>query len=529
MKESPITNVETEQGGSPFAKDLKGALSAGVHWFMPMVGFVYASGFLIVFTFFREYGMNAVDFLQAKYMHIGSLFVMSCITIVLPLRYFFMVIKRWLTVKDNRMETKEIFVGLLGEGPFWRTLWERIIIRFFWSDWKRSGHGLHATFPVIGSATLMLWSFLLLLTFARPDFQQAHPGTVFCSLLMPFLIIAVALPVDRLEEFIRKHKISSYLHPDAETAVVQCNCLLRILWTLTGPGFLVWFFWERKSFEEWRRPALGLFFGVPLFITAVTLVRNLCWTKPQPLGQIILPIKPLDHRITIIHWVLYPFQWFLFLVQCWCFCLILTKDYLSVSLRVVLVGEHWQFFKFPWRASVAAYQWFFHLKQTQSGGLFPTGGFTFVFFIVLLVFFAFRFFYRTPSLKENKVGLILSSGALLSLLYYFAIVGFARNIYPYIPAVKGGGDYSLSRPVQLFFHPKFEANIPGLVKDATVSSNLVLLDANSSFVFVALRNDAHGPEGWHDPANKPTVYQIPREALVGIAFAGITSTNNPEP
>jgi hypothetical protein len=213
------------------------------------------------------------------------------------------------------------------------------------------------------------------------------------------------------------------------------------------------------------------------------------------------------------------------------------RNNLGLSLREVFVGKDWYLCKFPSRAASALWGWD-HTGKEQNPHLFPTGGYIFVFFVLLLVFFAFRNFYRIGAIakakNENDGTLskkyepsarfnLVSTFCLLGIIFYFAILSFARNIYPYIPAVKGGGDYTMSHPVQLAFDVGASNSIPQYVRNENQSNHLILLDANSSCIFLATTNDAGGPEKWRSTTNRPTVFEIRREAVISIAY--LNSTN----
>src|SRR5665647_3236660 len=102
---------ESQAEASQFNKSLKEIATIAATWFIPVVGLTYACGFLIVFTFFKNFGINTVEFIEAKYIHIGSLFLMACITIILPIRWIFVAIKRWgkeKTEKDGKSNWDEV-------------------------------------------------------------------------------------------------------------------------------------------------------------------------------------------------------------------------------------------------------------------------------------------------------------------------------------------------------------------------------------------------------------------------------------
>lgn len=121
----------------------------------------------------------------------------------------------------------------------------------------------------------------------------------------------------------------------------------------------------------------------------------------------------------------------------------------------------------------------------------------------------------------------IATACVLIILFYFSILSFARFVYPYIPAGKGGGDYTLSQPVQITFDSAFTNSIPQPVKDGIKSATIILLDENSSFAFLANLNDGGGRETWRT-TNKPAVYEIRREAITSITYFNpvVTNQNN---
>lgn len=175
---SPIDIVpETTLTDDTVGKAIKETAAKTAEWFLAIVGITYACGFLIVFSFFKSFGINTVEFLEAKYIHIGSLFVMACITIVLPVRWMFKGILIWFDNKENKEEVRDILRILVEGGSRLEVFKKRVLKRFFVDDWKLvKKQGLHASVPATGSAIFMMWCFLLLLTFARPDFHKNTPA-----------------------------------------------------------------------------------------------------------------------------------------------------------------------------------------------------------------------------------------------------------------------------------------------------------------------------------------------------------------
>jgi hypothetical protein len=56
-------------------------------WFIPIIGFIYATGFLLVITFFDQFGLreSSGDFFKIKYLHVGILFWLLPLILMAPL------------------------------------------------------------------------------------------------------------------------------------------------------------------------------------------------------------------------------------------------------------------------------------------------------------------------------------------------------------------------------------------------------------------------------------------------------------
>ena len=127
-------------------------LKALSYWFVPVVGLIYACGFLIVFTFFKTFGINGTEFFKAEYIHIGSLFSMGCIICVLLIG--------WLTltaglIRQNKERPLEVI-----------------------------GH-----FAGVGAFGVMLLFFYVIVAFAPRGFYEAHPRIIACIFVVPLLFM----------------------------------------------------------------------------------------------------------------------------------------------------------------------------------------------------------------------------------------------------------------------------------------------------------------------------------------------------
>lgn len=93
--------ADAEEGGSIIWEKIP-------HWFIPTVGLIYATGFLIIITFFDRFGLreSSGDFFKVKYLHAGILYWLLPMISLAPLYGFYLV--RQFT-KDRKAPGEDIF------------------------------------------------------------------------------------------------------------------------------------------------------------------------------------------------------------------------------------------------------------------------------------------------------------------------------------------------------------------------------------------------------------------------------------
>jgi len=98
-------------------------------------------------------------------------------------------------------------------------------------------------------------------------------------------------------------------------------------------------------------------------------------------------------------------------------------------------------------------------------------------------------------------------------LIYLSILTFAFRIYPYIPANRGGGDYSVERMAIIRFDPQFTNAIPPLLMASTPndvhSKPVYILHQTPDAVFIAL----------------PCLYNVPRNIISSGTAGSLAITN----
>jgi hypothetical protein len=149
-------------------------------------------------------------------------------------------------------------------------------------------------------------------------------------------------------------------------------------------------------------------------------------------------------------------------------------------------------------------------------------------FLLLAVFMALVSFIlvtlgdekREPHEQHLRVAFCI---AILAMLYFFEINAFASGIFHFIPAAKGGGDFTDGRIVARL-SKEYGITLPKeLVAtedcDVFVTKNLVLIEASSSSIYVADPTINGGPPNWRLKfTNRPPVFEIKRDAKTNIEY-----------
>ena len=105
-------------------------------------------------------------------------------------------------------------------------------------------------------------------------------------------------------------------------------------------------------------------------------------------------------------------------------------------------------------------------------------------------------------------------------------------MYPYVPAGRGGGDYSESPKAQLRFKQESVAALPrGILDskgDGLTSIDLVILEASPSSILAADPREAGGPICWRG-SNRPKlrIAEIRRDDVESISYLNPTSRSVP--
>ena len=145
-----------------------------------------------------------------------------------------------------------------------------------------------------------------------------------------------------------------------------------------------------------------------------------------------------------------------------------------------------------------------------------------------LLFLAALMLFRIQKSAEKYANLNLKSTVsaigftIAGVLSYLSIMWFAYRVYPYIPAGRGGGDFTAEKPSIITFESKYIDSIPKAMRnekpDEYRSKPVLILHESGSMVYATLQTDA---AKWRMSGriNKPSViYSIKKDAVVAIQF-----------
>jgi hypothetical protein len=136
-----------------------------------------------------------------------------------------------------------------------------------------------------------------------------------------------------------------------------------------------------------------------------------------------------------------------------------------------------------------------------------------------------------------RYGLLTVGVATCGALYYMSVLSFAYRVYPFIPVVKGGGDYTDERAIILTFDERQANSVPeALVQRAApatdqlapanpmklvlTSQPVILIEETPTALFVASPKGSVDPVQWRNPApdKKPTVICVQRSLITSTAM-----------
>ena len=156
----------------------------------------------------------------------------------------------------------------------------------------------------------------------------------------------------------------------------------------------------------------------------------------------------------------------------------------------------------------------------------PSGGIYYFFFMLLIPYVFWRTNSRarkisSPRLKKE---MRFTAFALSMMIYFLAIVSFSLRVYPFIPAAKGGGDYTESPTVRLTFRPipLVDAALypeDEIHDDLSKRSAYVLIEQTPEALYLANAAPGLPPERWRDMRELPTLVEVRRDAIDRVVYS----------
>jgi hypothetical protein len=89
------------------ADDKKSFLAKAPEWFLAVAALIYATGFLVVFTFFAALGIReaGTEFFKVKYVHVGILCLIIPVLVGMPTYSFFYLLSRKMGIRLTHQTT----------------------------------------------------------------------------------------------------------------------------------------------------------------------------------------------------------------------------------------------------------------------------------------------------------------------------------------------------------------------------------------------------------------------------------------
>jgi len=163
------------------------------------------------------------------------------------------------------------------------------------------------------------------------------------------------------------------------------------------------------------------------------------------------------------------------------------------------------------------------------GEMLGEGGYLYFGLLVIIGLLLWRWDFRREQRKithpESVTTMAVLTFTLVAALGFLAVLFFAARVYCYIPAFKGGGDFTTESQAVLHFDPRFSSSLPSQIMDSSKTNQqslpVFILQQNTHAYFLALTNSANNPNTWRlvGRTNKPTtIYTVGREAVLATSY-----------
>jgi hypothetical protein len=149
----------------------------------------------------------------------------------------------------------------------------------------------------------------------------------------------------------------------------------------------------------------------------------------------------------------------------------------------------------------------------------PIGGFNYFLFVFLYVLIGQRVYKR---MKEHasaaRTKYVLAASGLCASLFIVSVLSFAIRVYPFIPALKGGGDYRRTAAT-------IQLKAPGQ-HGLVVPESVVIIEETDASLFIALprekpvktQENIRAEGEWRSWKNLPAVLEIPRDQVAYVYY-----------
>jgi hypothetical protein len=128
------------------------------------------------------------------------------------------------------------------------------------------------------------------------------------------------------------------------------------------------------------------------------------------------------------------------------------------------------------------------------------------------------------ALDKAKGLLIGVNVCVLAILYFVMVMVFGYSIYHYVPAGRGGGDFSAASLVKV----RLKGDSKEVQQDWLCFDNddkvLVVVEGTNSSIFVAKPTEKGSPENWRKGrSSRPRVVEIPRSEIDRIEYLNVSA------
>jgi hypothetical protein len=160
--------------------------------------------------------------------------------------------------------------------------------------------------------------------------------------------------------------------------------------------------------------------------------------------------------------------------------------------------------------------------------MFKNAGYLYFGVLALAGVWIWRVDARSEDLKATRPEMLMPMAIIcvtvVAALMYLAVLFFSARVYCYIPAFKGGGDFTTESPTLFRFDERFTNSISPDILDVRmpcVSKPLMVLQQSGTAFFVTTTSSTNNPTTWRKLGRefKPrTIYSIRRDAVVETSY-----------